>query len=121
MAASETFLEHILGLDCYTKAIMELTNECNSMTSDQRCWLAVKFTSCFLISSGLQPLRCENTRSIGRCTESMDVKTFNAYSQFYTNVHRYAKQIADSIYMSIGILACRAALLLHVSGHRVKM
>jgi hypothetical protein len=94
-ADSEGWLDHLLGLDCYTQAVLQLSVECNAMDIDQRCWLAIHFTMCFQKASGLkQQLGCscskrQSTKAcVQACTAKMDERAYSTYSQFFTNVHR---------------------------------
>lgn len=80
---------YLFGTDCYTQALLHMRKDCRAMGEEERARLAFSMTRCFLIrASGVKPPdKCPDSVSVAKCTEGMHDRAFNAYTQFYTNIH----------------------------------
>nr|CAD7449054.1 unnamed protein product [Timema bartmani] len=71
---------------CWENAVLYLKEGCGGLTEQLQSDIALQFTDCFLIMSGMQPYRCEKLGSNREfCLRNMSDKAFQAYTQFYTH------------------------------------
>ncbi|GBF87538.1 hypothetical protein Rsub_00249 [Raphidocelis subcapitata] len=89
-ASKESWLQRVLGTDCYSQAVKELRAECNRLSDEQRSWLAVSFTGCHQRVTRHSPFSCGRARSLKDCVAKMDEKTYGDYLVFLQQVTRRA-------------------------------
>lgn len=96
-AASERgLINALLGNTCFTTAIAALNQQCSQLNNEQRCWLALQFTTCFQRASGFKVLDCPAVcprrrplqSCVEECTSRMDDKAQITYTQFFGDVFK---------------------------------
>lgn len=75
---------------CYKEALSKLHHGCKGLkdNDNERSKIAVHFTNCHLMKSGLAPYTCTDYMNIQECTQNMLTSpiAFNAYTQFSSHV-----------------------------------
>jgi hypothetical protein len=85
-AASETFLDTLLGTNCYSKALIELRRDCRSLEQEEKSRLAVKLTNCQLATQGQETYPCSSAESLRACVERLPDKVNYLYIEFLTHI-----------------------------------
>lgn len=85
-AASETFLDTLLGTNCYSKALIELRRDCRSLEQEEKSRLAVKLTNCQLATQGQETYHCSSADSLRACVERLPDKVNYLYIEFLTHI-----------------------------------
>ncbi|KAK2850941.1 hypothetical protein Q5P01_007217 [Channa striata] len=78
--------KHSYG-DCWARALEQLDAHCKDLTSESQSWMALRFTHCYLSSSGRNFPACPEGSEVSKCTGAMDAVAFNTYTEFFTHTH----------------------------------
>ena len=83
----ETFVNKILGSDCYTKSLDVLDSDCSKMDSDRKSRLAMSLANCHLEQLGLPTFTCRRNMSLKQCADNMrDERMYSTYLEFLSNI-----------------------------------
>lgn len=99
---SEGFLDWLFGTNCYSKAVLSLSNECRQLSQEEQSRLALDLASCFLANSGKGSISCPGRQDVRSCTAKMDHQAFNTYQQFFLNVYRLDSEVLRRIVQGLG-------------------
>lgn len=84
-AETETFLERMLGINCYSRAVKELQKDCKSMEPDQKSRLALRLANCQLATQGHSPHNCGSNEPLRRCVDRLPDRDHVLYVEFLTH------------------------------------
>jgi len=95
-ASNESFLDRILGTDCYSKAIDRLS-DCQSLDQEQKSRLAFKLTGCQLAIHGedtktarggetTDTLTCPPSSTLKTCLNYLSDRGYAVYVEFLTHI-----------------------------------
>lgn len=91
-ADKETFFDIMFGVDCYTRALGELTGECKDLGADEKSRLALMLMQCQLMVQGevsaLGGLSffCHKGISLQECMKRLTDRDYIMYVEFLTHV-----------------------------------
>ena len=88
-AGAESWLQHLLGTDCYTRAVAELHARCDAMSDEQRIRLAIAFAGCQQRLTRGTAFACRAGRSLKDCVAAMDDDTAKGWRMFYPSIVRW--------------------------------
>lgn len=81
----EGFLDRLLGTNCFSQAVAELTADCRRMEQEAKTRLALRLTNCQLAVQGSATFPCGRRQSIRDCTEAMSERAHVLYVEFLTH------------------------------------
>ena len=84
-AAKETFLDRLLGTNCFSRALRELDADCRSMGQDQKSRLALALVNCQQATHGGTAYPCPRTRPLKDCVEALPERGWSLYVEFLTH------------------------------------
>lgn len=85
-AASETFLDTLLGTNCYSKALTELQRDCRHLEQEEKSRLAVRLANCQLATQGQETYPCSSSDPLRECVERLSDKANFLYIEFLTHI-----------------------------------
>ncbi|XP_043204567.1 uncharacterized protein LOC122371878 [Amphibalanus amphitrite] len=71
--------------ECWTAALEELHRDCRHLDDVTQARLALRFASCFLQTSGLQPISCQEMDDVRPCLRRLTDRQFDSYREFFTH------------------------------------
>eukprot|EP01080_Neovahlkampfia_damariscottae_P009318 gene9318-1406_t len=87
---------------CWKNALLTLKGGCKELqdTDELRGKIAVLFTNCHLMKSGIEPYKCTSEMSLRQCTSSMVTSSiaFQVYTQFTTHVENVCYLIQSELF-----------------------
>lgn len=85
-AGSETFLDKMLGTNCYSRAVSELERDCSRLDQVQKSRLALGLANCQLATQGQDTFPCSNTEPLRECVQRLPDRENFMYIEFLTHV-----------------------------------
>ena len=70
---------------CWTDALTNLQNGCQTLTDDLQHRLALQYANCFLQKTGREIYPCELHQEVEECTKHMHSEAYNTYVEFFTH------------------------------------
>ena len=87
LATGETFVNKILGSDCYTKSLDLLDSDCSRMDSEKKSRLAMALANCHLEQLGQPTFICKRSMNLKQCADNMrDNRMYSTYLEFLSNI-----------------------------------
>ena len=87
LATGETFVNKLLGTDCFAKSLHVLNSDCSRMDSDNKSRLAMSLANCHLEQLGLSTFTCRPSMSLKQCAENIqDDRMYSTYLEFLSNI-----------------------------------
>ena len=87
LAAGETFVNKLLGTDCFTKSLSIVNKDCSKLDSEKKSRLAMALAICHLEQLGLPAFTCKPSMSLKQCAENIeDDRQYTTYMEFLSNV-----------------------------------
>lgn len=84
-AGTETFLDRMLGTNCYTRAVADLRQDCQRMDQEQKSRLALRLTNCQLATQGQGTYPCADTEQLRKCVDRLPDRDNVMYIEFLTH------------------------------------
>ncbi|OQV22257.1 hypothetical protein BV898_03760 [Hypsibius exemplaris] len=83
--------------DCWSTALTTLKESCRSMTEHAQHRLAFQFTNCFLLTTGIKIVSCNEADTIAECITRAKVEPefFHTYRDFFTHTQSVCFYIAS--------------------------
>ena len=89
-AAGETFVNKLLGTDCFTKSLSIVSKDCSNSDSEKKNRLAMALAICHLDQLGLPAFTCKPSMTLKQCADNMkDDRQYTTYMEFLSNVDTY--------------------------------
>jgi hypothetical protein len=86
-AASETFVNKLLGTDCFTKSLSIVNKDCSKLDSEKKSRLAMALAICHLDQLGLPAFTCRPSMTLKQCADDIkDNRQYTTYMEFLSNV-----------------------------------
>lgn len=86
-ANGETFVNKLLGTDCFTKSLNMVNKDCSKLDSEKKSRLAMALAICHLEQLGLPTFSCKPSMSLKQCADSMhNDRQYTTYMEFLSNV-----------------------------------
>ncbi|KAL0044124.1 hypothetical protein WJX82_011352 [Trebouxia sp. C0006] len=86
-AASETFVNKLLGTDCFTKSLSIVNKDCSNLDSEKKSRLAMALAICHLDQLGLPAFTCRPSMTLKQCADNIkDDRQYTTYMEFLSNV-----------------------------------
>lgn len=87
LASGETFVNKLLGTDCFTKSLGIVNKDCSKLDSEKKSRLAMALAICHLEQLGLPAFTCKPSMSLKQCADSIkDDRQYTTYMEFLSNV-----------------------------------
>lgn len=87
LANGETFVNNLLGTDCFTKSLGIVNKDCSKLDSEKKSRLAMALAICHLDQHGLPTFSCKPSMSLKQCADSMrNDRQYNTYMEFLSNI-----------------------------------
>lgn len=87
LSTGETFVNKILGSDCYTKSLDILDSDCSRMDSEKKSRLAMALANCHLAQLGLPTFTCKHNMNLKQCADNMrNERMYSTYLEFLSNI-----------------------------------
>ena len=87
--SAETFLDSLFGMDCYSRALDQVGNECKTLNQSSKSRLAMLLTGCHLKQLGQKFSPCQEQMSLKQCADSLDDRGYSTYLKFLAEVDRF--------------------------------
>lgn len=84
-AEGEGFLDRILGTNCFSTAVAELTSDCRRLEPEAKTRLALRLANCQLAVQGGATYPCGRRQSIRECTEALSERAHALFVEFLTH------------------------------------
>lgn len=88
-AETESFLDRLLGTDCYSRAVSTLEGECRGMGQEVKARLALQLAACQVATHGGTPPRCPSTGPLKPCLDALGEREWQLYVEFLTHTDRH--------------------------------
>ena len=85
-ADTETFLDKMLGTNCYSRAVAELQKDCGGLNQVQKTRLALHLTNCQLATQGQRTYPCSQNEHLRVCMDRLPDRENSLYIEFLTHV-----------------------------------
>lgn len=85
-AKTETFLDKMLGTNCYSRAVKELQRDCKHLDQVQKSRLALRLANCQLATQGQGTYPCSDEEPLRKCVERLPDRDNFLYIEFLTHV-----------------------------------
>jgi len=86
-AAGETFINKLLGTDCFTKSLSIVNKDCSKLDSEKKSRLALALAICHLDQLGLPAFTCRPSMTLKQCADDIkDNRQYTTYMEFLSNV-----------------------------------
>jgi len=85
-AESETFLDKMLGTNCYTSAVNNLEQDCQRLDQVQKSRLALGLANCQFATQGQDTFPCSNSEPLRACVDRLPDRENFMYIEFLTHV-----------------------------------
>ncbi|KAH7618238.1 hypothetical protein Ndes2526B_g07161 [Nannochloris sp. 'desiccata'] len=85
-AGTETFLDKMLGTNCYSRAVSDLERDCSRLDQLQKSRLALGLANCQLATQGQDTFPCSNTETLRACVDRLPDRENFMYIEFLTHV-----------------------------------
>ncbi|KAA6417348.1 MAG: hypothetical protein FRX49_12677 [Trebouxia sp. A1-2] len=86
-AAGETFVNRLLGTDCFTKSLDIINKDCSKLDSEKKSRLAMALAVCHLDQLGLPAFTCKPSMTLKQCADDIkDDRQYTTYMEFLSNV-----------------------------------
>ncbi len=72
LAQTDSFINRVLGTDCYTAALAAVNGDCRSLGHEQKTRLALAFSNCHLSRLGKKTYACTERMSLQQCVDHDD-------------------------------------------------
>lgn len=83
----ETFVNKLLGTDCFTKSLSVVNKDCSKLDSEKKSRLAMALAICHLDQLGLPTFSCKPSMSLKQCADSMhNDRQYTTYMEFLSNI-----------------------------------
>jgi N-acetylmuramic acid 6-phosphate (MurNAc-6-P) etherase len=89
-AAEEGFLDRMLGTNCFSQAVGQLTADCRRMEQETKTRLALSLMNCQLQVQQGQTYPCHRRQTIKECTEGLTDRAHALFVEFLTQADRWA-------------------------------
>lgn len=89
-SAGESFLDRMLGTNCFSQALQTVNGECMRLSTDARYRLAIELLNCHQRQVGGRHYPCGPRQTTQECTARMTDRDHGALTDFLTNVQRCA-------------------------------
>lgn len=89
-AETESFLDRLLGTDCYSRAVGMLEGECRGMGQEAKARLALQLAACQVATHGGAAPRCPSTGPLKPCLDALGEREWQLYVEFLTHTDRHA-------------------------------
>ena len=87
LAQGETFINKLLGTDCFTKSLSIVNKDCSRLDSERKSRLAMALAICHLGQLGLPAFTCKPSMSLKQCADNMkDDRQYSTYMEFLSNI-----------------------------------
>lgn len=87
LASEETFVNKLLGTDCFTKSLSVVNKDCSKLDSEKKSRLAMALAICHLDQLGLPTFSCKSSMSLKQCADSMhNDRQYTTYMEFLSNI-----------------------------------
>lgn len=84
-AGGETFLDRMLGTNCYSQAVKDLQKDCKNMDQDVKTRLALRLANCQRATQGESTFPCSNEEPLRKCMERLPERVYELYVEFLTH------------------------------------
>ncbi|KAL4859390.1 Protein strawberry notch 1 [Chlorella vulgaris] len=84
-AAEEGFLDRMLGTNCFSQAVGQLTADCRRMEQETKTRLALSLMNCQLQVQQGQTFPCHRRQTIKECTEGLTDRAHALFVEFLTH------------------------------------
>jgi hypothetical protein len=84
-AGAETFLDKMLGTNCYTRAVADLQRDCRGMEPEQKSRLALRLANCQLATQGGGTWPCAADEPLRVCVNRLPDRDNALYIEFLTH------------------------------------
>jgi len=89
-AAGETFINTLLGTDCFTKSLSIVNKDCSKLDSEKKNRLAMALAICHLDQLGLPAFTCKPSMTLKQCADNIKGdRQYTTYMEFLSNVDTY--------------------------------
>ncbi|KAL0029116.1 hypothetical protein WJX77_008042 [Trebouxia sp. C0004] len=86
-AAGETFVNKLLGTDCFTKSLSIVNKDCSKLDLEKKSRLAMALAICHLDQLGLPAFTCKPSMTLKQCADNIkDDRQYTTYLEFLSNV-----------------------------------
>lgn len=82
---TETFLDRMLGTNCYTKALEDLEKDCKSINQEQKSRFALYLANCQLATQGQDTYPCGLREPLRTCLSRLPDRETMLYIEFLTH------------------------------------
>lgn len=87
LANGETFVNKLLGTDCFTRSLSIVNKDCSKLDSEKKSRLAMALAICHLDQLGLPTFSCKPSMSLKQCAGNMGSdRQYTTYMEFLSNI-----------------------------------
>ena len=87
LATGESFINKLLGTDCFSNSLRLLDSDCAKMDADRKSRLAMALANCHLEQLGLPTFTCKPNMNLRQCADSMqNDRQYSTYLEFLSNI-----------------------------------
>ena len=87
LASGETFVNKLLGTDCFTKSLSIINKDCSKLDLEKKSRLAMALAICHLEQLGLPAFTCRPLMSLKQCADSINSdRQYTTYMEFLSNI-----------------------------------
>lgn len=84
-AEAEGLLDRIMGKNCFSTAVAELTADCRRMEQEQKTRLALSMTNCQLAVQGSDTYPCSRRQPLRECIKDLSERAHSLFVEFLTH------------------------------------
>lgn len=114
-AVGETFVNKLLGTDCFTKSLSIVNQDCSKLDSEKKSRLAMALAVCHLDQLGLPAFTCKPSMTLKQCADNIkDDRQYTTYMEFLGNVDTYEPFLLPLMHtcLSVHTLKAKTSFLL---------
>ena len=87
-AQAETFLDRLMGTNCYSKALTVVTGDCAKLDTEEKYRLALELLNCHQRVVGGPHYACDRSQQFQQCVAGMPDRDHGVFAEFLTNIER---------------------------------
>jgi len=80
-------MDRLLGTNCFSQAVSELTTDCRRMEQETKTRLALRMMNCQLATQGGLTFHCSRRQSLKECTEVLPDRAHSLFVEFLTHAN----------------------------------
>ena len=88
-AEEETFLDRLMGNNCYSKALKVVKSDCAKLDTEEKYRLALELLNCHQRMVGGHRYPCDQRQHFQQCVVGMPDRDHGVFAEFLTNIERW--------------------------------